>query len=85
MLGTDIFQVEILGVTKHGFWLLLDEEKELFVSFSDFPWFRLAPIEQLFHIERPQSHHLYWPDLDIDLYVDSIRHPENFPLIARVA
>jgi len=84
MLGTNISQVEISGVSKHGFWLLLDEE-ELFVSFSEFPWFRKAPIEQLFQVERPQSHHLYWPDLDIDLHVDSIRHPERFPLVSREA
>jgi hypothetical protein len=37
MLGTNISQVEVSGVSKHGFWLLLSEEEELFVSFSDFP------------------------------------------------
>ncbi|CDH46614.1 MAG: DUF2442 domain-containing protein [Candidatus Competibacteraceae bacterium] len=83
MLGADISQVEISGVTKHGFWLLLDEQEELFVSFSEFPWFRSASIEQLFSAERPQSHHLYWPDLDIDLHVDSIRYPDRFPLVAQ--
>jgi hypothetical protein len=30
-------------------------------------------------------HHLYWPDLDIDLAVESIRHPEKFPLVSRVS
>jgi len=35
-------------------------------------------------VERPQSHHLYWPDLDIDLAVDSIRDPAKFPLIAKL-
>jgi hypothetical protein len=84
MLGTNIFQVEISGVSKHGFWLLLDEKEELFVSFSEFPWFRKAPIEHLFQVERPQPHHLYWPDLDVDLHIDSIRHPERFPLISRI-
>ena len=44
MSGTDISQVEIVGVSKHGFWLLLDED-ELFVSFSEFPWFRKSSIE----------------------------------------
>jgi hypothetical protein len=83
MNGTDISQVEILGLSKHGFWLLLDEEDELFVSLSEFPWFRKASIEQLFHVERPLPHHLYWPELDVDLHVDSIRHPEKFPLISQ--
>jgi len=84
MLGTNISQVEVLGVSKHGFWLLLDEEDELFVSFSEFPWFLKASVEQLFHVDRPQPHHLYWSELDIDLHVDSIRHPERFPLVSRV-
>jgi hypothetical protein len=81
MLGADISPVEISGVTRHGFWLLLDGE-ELFAPFSEFPWFRKAPVEQISHVERPQPHHLYWPDLDVDLHVDSIRHPDRFPLVA---
>jgi hypothetical protein len=83
MLGTNISQVEISGISKHGFWLLLDEE-ELFVPFSEFPWFRKASVEQLFQVERPQSHHLYWPNLDVDLHIDSVRHPERFPLISQI-
>jgi hypothetical protein len=47
-----------------------------------FPWFKKAAVEQIFCLERPQPHHLYWADLDIDLDVDSIRHPEKFPLIS---
>lgn len=84
MLGTNISQVEVLGLSKHGFWLLLDEEDELFVPFSEFPWFRKASVEQLFQVDRPQPHHLYWPELDIDLHVDSIRHPEQFTLVSKV-
>ena len=42
-----------------------------------------APIAKLTNVERPQPHHLYWPDLDVDLAVESIRHPEKFPLLAR--
>ena len=84
MLGTNIFQVEVSGISKHGFWLLLDEEEEFFVPFSEFPGCRSAPVEQIFHVERPQPYHLYWPQLDIDLHVDSIHHPERFPLVSRV-
>lgn len=60
------------------------EEQELFVAFTEFPWFRKATIEHLFHVEYLQSHHLYWPELDIDLHVDSILYPERFPLIAQI-
>ncbi len=37
MLGTDISLVEVSGITKHGFWLLLDEGEELLIPFSEFP------------------------------------------------
>ena len=84
MLGTDISQVEVSGVSKHGFWILLDEQEELFVSFAEFPWFRKAPVADLFNVDRPQPHHLYWPELDVDLHVDSIRHPEIFPLVSQM-
>jgi len=79
-------EVEATNVSKHGFWLLLGDE-ELFVPFSEFPWFKDAPVAKLMNVERPQAHHLYWPDLDVDLdvdlAVDSIRHPEQFPLVSR--
>jgi hypothetical protein len=26
---------------------------------------------------------LYWPDLDIDLALDSIQHPERYPLVSK--
>jgi hypothetical protein len=82
MLGTVISAPEITHVSKHGFWLLLADE-ELFLPFEQFPWFRQATIDQLSRLEAPSPEHLYWPDLDIDLAVESIRHPDAFPLMAR--
>ena len=78
--GADI--LEVTNVSKHGFWLLLGDE-EFFVFFSEFPWFKDAPVAKLANVERPQPHHLYWPDLDVDLAVDSILQPELFPLVSR--
>ena len=81
MPGTLTSQVEVTQVSKHGFWLLLADE-ELFLPFADFPWFRSATIEQLCEIEWPADKHLFWPSLDIDLAVESIRNPSAYPLIA---
>ena len=81
MLGTPTSQVEITHVSKHGFWMLLADE-ELFLPFADFPWFRSATIEQLCQVERPAENHIFWPSLDIDLAVESIRNPAAFPLIS---
>ncbi|MFQ5741042.1 MAG: DUF2442 domain-containing protein [Acidobacteriota bacterium] len=69
------------NVSKHGFWLLFDA-RELFLPFDEFPWFRDATINQLLNVQLPQPDHLYWPALDVDLAVDSIEHPERYPLIS---
>jgi hypothetical protein len=82
--GRSTSAVEVGNVTRQGFWLLLDD-RELFLPFADFPWFRSASIEGITTIERPSSHHLYWPLLDIDLAVESIEHPERYPLVSRGA
>jgi uncharacterized protein DUF2442 len=82
-LGNSTSAVEVGNVSKHGFWLLLDDQ-EVFLPFEDFPWFKDAPIGKLLNVERPSNHHLYWPDLDIDLAVDSLFHPGQFPLVSQV-
>lgn len=74
----------ITNISAHGFWLLL-EDRELFLPFDEFPWFRDAPVAAILHVQRPQPHHLYWPDLDVDLTLESIEHPDRYPLIARAA
>ena len=79
--GTITSPVEVTNVSRHGFWLLLPEG-EYFVPFADFPWFREAPIGKLLNVTLPTSHRLYWPDLDVDLAIESVEHPEQFPLVA---
>jgi hypothetical protein len=80
--GRSTLAVEVGNVSAHGFWLLLGD-RELFLSFDDFPWFRDATIRALTNVELPSSRHLYWPDMDVDLAVESIEHPERFPLVSR--
>jgi hypothetical protein len=73
------FGREVTNISAHGFWLLLDG-RELFLPFDEFPWFKRAPVEAILRLERPQAGHLYWPELDVDVAVDSIEHPERYSL-----
>lgn len=84
MHGTITSVAEVTHVSKYGFWVLLDAE-ELLVPFEHFPWFKKATIEQLYDVEWPTLNHLYWPQLDADLSVESIRDPLAFPLISKAA
>jgi Protein of unknown function (DUF2442) len=80
-LGKDTSEAEVTNISKHGIWLLLGE-KESFLSFEDFPWFKDATVSAIQNVQLLNSHHLYWPDLDVDLAVASIEHPESFPLVS---
>ena len=77
--GEPISVPPVLYITARGLWLLLDG-RELFASFRDFPWLADGTVRQLTRIERPRPDHLYWPELDVDLAVESLEHPERFPL-----
>jgi hypothetical protein len=79
--GQGTSAVEVANVSPAGFWLLV-EEREHFVPFKDFPWFRDATIAELTSVVLPSPHHLYWPALDVDLAVDSLDHPERYPLVS---
>ncbi|MBZ0105160.1 MAG: DUF2442 domain-containing protein [Sulfuricella denitrificans] len=82
MLGTRTSEIEVSLASNKGFWLLLDDE-EVFVAFSEFPWFKQATIDEITTVERPSKNHLYWPLLDVDLALESILNPSQFPLIAK--
>ncbi len=82
MHGNTTSAAEVTNISAHGFWLLVSGE-ELLVPFAQFPWFKNATIYQLTNVERPSENHLYWPQLDIDLAVESIRNPNAFPLVSK--
>ena len=76
--------VELTNVSQHGLWLLIDG-RERYLPHDQFPWFRHATIAQLSVIERPRPEHLFWPELDVDLTLENIERPEDFPLVSRWA
>jgi hypothetical protein len=80
--GENTLQAEVTNISQQGFWIFL-QERELFVSVNEFPWFRNATIDSILKVEMPHPCHLYWPDLGVDLDVESIEHPERFPFLSK--
>jgi hypothetical protein len=62
--------------------LLVYNGRELFMSYDDFPWFKEAPVGKIINVQEPSPGHFYWPELDTDLEIETIEHPERFPLEA---
>lgn len=82
-LGKSTSAAEVTNVSVHGFWILV-ADREHFLSFEQFPWFKDATIAALVNVDLQSAQHLYWPDLDIDLALESIEFPERFPLVSKV-
>ena len=83
-LGVSTSGVEVTNVSRHGIWMLAGS-RELFMSFKDFPWFRDASIGRITNVEEPSPGHFPWPDLDIDIGLRTIEHPDDFPLVGKGA
>ena len=78
-LGIGTLDVEVTNISAHGIWLLTGKE-ELFLSYEDFPWFKDAPVRKILGVTEPTPGHFHWPALDVDLGLETIRHPDRFPL-----
>jgi len=77
--GRNILEAEVTNISPYGLWILVNG-KEFFLSFEDFPWFKDKTINDITKVEMFGEGHLYWENLDVDLSLDMIAHPERFPL-----
>jgi hypothetical protein len=74
--------VEVTQISERGFCLVI-AGRELFAPFAAFPWFQGAEPAELANVTLLHGDHLYWSDLDIDLSIECIEHPERFPLVSK--
>jgi len=77
--GRNILETEVTNISSHGLWILSDE-KEFFLSYEHFPWFKDKTVNDITKVESFGQGHLYWGNLDVDLSLEMIEHPERFPL-----
>ncbi len=80
--GLRTSKAEVTAVTKNGVWLIVDKV-EYFAPFDEYPWFQNAQATAIFKVEAPHKGHLRWPDLDVDLHIDSLASPHSYPLVAK--
>ena len=81
--GTNTSVVEVPNISVHGIWLLA-RDKELFMSYDNFPWFKDQLVKSIVNVEEQSLGHFYWSDIDIDLTEEIIENPERFPLKAKI-
>ena len=56
---------------------------DYFLSYTRIPWMQDAPIRSVLNVQMSGPEAIEWPDLDVDLEIDSLRHPERYPLVIK--
>ena len=77
--GRNTSKVEVQNISANGFWLFV-KDKEYFLPFKTYPWFKEAKISEIQNVRLNREHHLNWPSLDVDLEVESIENPGRYPM-----
>lgn len=77
-LGNTTSPVEVTHISGYGVWILA-HDKEMFLPYKEFPWFKDQSVKSIMNVEEPSPGHYYWPDIDVDLTEEIIEHPERFP------
>ncbi len=73
---------EVTNISAVGFWLLVDD-RECFVPFDDYAAFHKATVAQIYAVQRIGPTQFNWPELDVDVELEALEHPERFPLVFR--
>jgi len=55
-------------------------DEEFFIPFADYPAFFHGTVEQIMNFHTIGSIQIHWPGLDIDIELEALRKPQNYPL-----
>ena len=74
--------VNVLMINSQGMMLSV-QGNDYFVSYNRVPWLRDARISSALNVRMAGENAIEWPDLDVDLEIDSLKHPERYPLVMK--
>jgi len=77
--GASTSEAEVVNISPHGLWLHV-KGREYFLPYKDFPWFKRARLSEIQDVRLLHGRILRWDDLDVDLALDSLEHPDRYPL-----
>ena len=74
--------VAVLMINSQGMMLSV-QGQDYFVSYNRVPWLRDARVGSVLNVQMCGRYAIEGPELDIDLEIDSLRHPERYPLVMK--
>ena len=80
--NTNAISASVLMINNQGIMISV-EGNDYFLSYNRVPWMKDATVRNILNIKMSGKNAVEWPDLDIDLEIDSLKHPEHYPLVMR--
>ena len=74
--------VGVLMINDKGVMLSV-QGQDYFLSYNRVPWMRDATINEVLDVQMSGKNAIEWPKLEVDLEVESLKHPERYPLLIR--
>lgn len=74
--------VSVLMINSQGIMLSV-LGNDYFISYNRIPWLRDARISDVLNIQISGRSAIAWPALDVDLEIESLKHPERYPLLMK--
>lgn len=74
--------VSVLMINDKGIMLSV-KGNDYFISYNRMPWIKNASIMDALNVQMSGRNAIEWPTLNIDLEIDSLKHPERYPLIMK--
>lgn len=80
--NTNAISASVLMINNQGIMISV-AGNDYFLSYNRVPWLKDATVRNILNIKMLGKNAVEWPDLDVDLEVDSLKHPERYPLIMK--
>ena len=80
-IGTSTF-AKVLTITSGGV-LIAIADGDFFLPYSRVPWFKNASVSDVLDVEMNGKRSIRWNKLDVDLEIESLLHPDKYPLVAK--
>lgn len=74
--------VSVLMINSQGMMLSVLGQ-DYFVSYNRVPWLRDARVSSALNVRMCGQNAIEWPELDVDLEIESLKHPERYPLVMK--
>lgn len=81
-INTQSMSVAVLMINSQGIMLTVDGN-DYFLSYNRVPWMKNATITEVLNVQKDGQFAITWPLLDVDLEIESLKHPERYPLLIK--